>query len=128
MKRHSSLTVATVNVNGLRAATTNGMATWVAQRQPDVITMQEVRAPDELVAEIRAQQIPFFRSPERAMRAMAGRLDQSMPVGNEGAGTVIEAGDSPEAQALLGQVVAVMGGAMYSQYRVVKAQIGRAHV
>ena len=60
--------------------------------------------------------------PERAMRAMAGRMDQSMPVGNEGAGTVVEAGDSPEAQALLGKVVAVMGGAMYSQYRVVKAR------
>ena len=55
MKRHSSLTVATVNVNGLRAATTNGMATWVAQRQPDVITMQEVRAPDELVAGLVAE-------------------------------------------------------------------------
>jgi len=60
--------------------------------------------------------------PQRAMRAMAGRMDQSMPVGNEGAGTVVEAGDSPEAQALLGKVVAVMGGAMYSQYRVVKAR------
>jgi len=60
--------------------------------------------------------------PERAMRAMAGRMDQSMPVGNEGAGTVVEAGDSPEAQALLGKVVAVMGGSMYSQYRVVKAR------
>jgi NADPH2:quinone reductase len=60
--------------------------------------------------------------PQRAMRAMAGRMDQSMPVGNEGAGTVVEAGDSPEAQALLGKVVAVMGGAMYSQYRVVKVR------
>jgi hypothetical protein len=27
--------------------------------------------------------------PERSMKAMAGRLDQSMPVGNEGAGTVV---------------------------------------
>lgn len=60
--------------------------------------------------------------PERAMRAMAGRMDQSMPVGNEGAGTVIAAGASPEAQALLGQVVAVMGGSMYSQFRTVKAR------
>src|ERR1700750_3081715 len=32
--------------------------------------------------------------PEAAMRAMAGRLDQSMPVGNEGAGTVIQTGSS----------------------------------
>lgn len=59
--------------------------------------------------------------PERAMRAMAGRLDQPMTVGNEGAGVVIAAGDAPEAQALLGKVVAVFAGSMYSQYRTVKA-------
>lgn len=57
--------------------------------------------------------------PERARPAMAGRLDQSMPVGNEGAGTVVKAGSSPEAQALLGKTVAAIGGAMYSQYRAV---------
>ncbi|MBS0455278.1 MAG: zinc-binding dehydrogenase [Proteobacteria bacterium] len=54
-----------------------------------------------------------------ALRAMAARLDQSMPVGNEGAGTVVEAGSSPAAQALVGKKVAVLGGAMYSQWRVV---------
>ena len=54
------------------------------------------------------------------MRAMAGRLDQSMPVGNEGAGIVVEAGSSPAAQALLGRTVAAIGGAMYSQLRCVK--------
>jgi NADPH2:quinone reductase len=42
-----------------------------------------------------------------------------MPVGNEGAGKVIEAGSSPAAQALKGKTVAVLGGAMYSQYRCV---------
>lgn len=62
------------------------------------------------------------RVPEQAMAAMAGRLDQSMPVGNEGAGTVIAAGSSPAAQALLGKVVATLGGAMYSQYRTARAQ------
>jgi len=60
--------------------------------------------------------------PERGMRAMAGRLGQSLPVGNEGSGTVIAAGASVEAQALMGRVVAVMGGNMYAQYRTVKAQ------
>jgi len=59
--------------------------------------------------------------PERAMPAMAGRLDQSLPVGNEGAGTVVKAGSSPAAQALLGKTVAAIGGAMYSQYRAVAA-------
>jgi NADPH2:quinone reductase len=59
------------------------------------------------------------RVPDAAMRAMAGRMGQSMPVGNEGAGLVVAAGASPAAQALLGQRVAALGGAMYSQYRCV---------
>ena len=58
--------------------------------------------------------------PAAAMKAMAGRLGQSMPVGNEGAGTVVAAGASPAAQALLGRTVAAIGGAMYGQYRAVK--------
>ena len=61
------------------------------------------------------------RIPEAAMRSMAGRLDASMPVGNEGAGTVVEAGASAAAQALLGKTVALIGGAMYSQYRAMPA-------
>ncbi|MFO1014908.1 MAG: zinc-binding dehydrogenase, partial [Caulobacteraceae bacterium] len=48
-------------------------------------------------------------------------IDQSMPVGNEGGGVVIAAGKSPQAQALLGKNVGILGGAMYAQYRVVKA-------
>ncbi|MDQ0017269.1 NADPH2:quinone reductase [Variovorax boronicumulans] len=59
--------------------------------------------------------------PERARPSMAGRLDQSMPVGNEGAGVVVKAGASPAAQALLGKTVAAIGGAMYSQYRAFRA-------
>lgn len=62
-----------------------------------------------------------FSIPEAAMRAMQARLDQSMTVGNEGAGTVIAAGDSPAAQALLGKTVAIFGGSMYVQYRCAKA-------
>jgi len=52
-----------------------------------------------------------------ALRALAARLDVSMTVGNEGAGTVVAAGSSPAAQALLGRTVAVLGGAMYAQFR-----------
>ena len=55
------------------------------------------------------------------MRVVAARLDQPMPVGNEGAGVVVKAGASPQAQSLLGKTVAVLGGAMYAQYRTVKA-------
>jgi NADPH2:quinone reductase len=59
--------------------------------------------------------------PEAAMKAMSGRLDQSMPIGNEGAGVVVAAGSSPEVQALLGKTVAMLGGAMYTQYRCLPA-------
>src|SRR6202043_135993 len=54
--------------------------------------------------------------PEAAMRAMAARLDESMPVGNEGAGVVIKTGSSDAAKALMGKTVAMIGGAMYAQY------------
>jgi NADPH2:quinone reductase len=57
--------------------------------------------------------------PDPAMRAMAGRVGIPMPVGNEGAGTVVAAGSSPAAQALLGKTVAAAGGAMYAEYRCV---------
>ena len=59
--------------------------------------------------------------PEAAMRAMAGRLDESMPVGNEGAGVVIKTGSSEAAKALMGRTVAMIGGAMYAQYRTMRA-------
>jgi NADPH:quinone reductase len=55
------------------------------------------------------------------LRSLAGRLNESMAVGNEGAGTVIAAGTSEAAQALVGRTVSIAGGAMYSQYRVVDA-------
>jgi NADPH:quinone reductase-like Zn-dependent oxidoreductase len=59
--------------------------------------------------------------PEQALPFIAARLDQAMPVGNEGAGTVIKASSSEAAQALLGKTVSMIGGAMYAQYRLLKA-------
>ena len=69
-----------------------------------------------------SQPVLTARVPSERMQAMAGRLDQPMPVGNEGAGVVIAAGESPEAQALMGKTVAILGGAMYAQFRAVKAK------
>src|SRR5262245_53478903 len=57
---------------------------------------------------------------EAAMKAMAGRLDESMPVGNEGAGVVIKTGSSEAAKALMGRTVSMIGGAMYAQYRCLR--------
>jgi len=59
------------------------------------------------------------RIADAALKSLAARFDVSMPVGNEGAGVVVEAGSSDAAQALLGKTVAALGGAMYSQYRCV---------
>lgn len=61
--------------------------------------------------------------PAAAMRAAKGRIGIAMPVGNEGAGTVVAAGSSAAAGALLGKTVAVAGGAMYAQYRCVNAAL-----
>jgi len=54
-----------------------------------------------------------------AQRALAARTGQSLAVGNEGGGTVVAAGSSDAAQALLGRVVGFLGGATYSQFRTV---------
>ncbi len=59
--------------------------------------------------------------PAAALPMLAARLDKAMPVGNEGAGTVVEAGSSEAAQALKGKTVSMVGGAMYTQYRLLKA-------
>ncbi len=63
-----------------------------------------------------------MRIPERAMNSMAARVGQSLPVGNEGAGVVVAAGNSPLAQELMGKTVAILGGAMYAQYRTVQLE------
>jgi NADPH:quinone reductase-like Zn-dependent oxidoreductase len=77
----------------------------------DVSTLKATGAGEEAVTT--AQVSP------QLLRAVAGRVGESMPVGNEGAGVVIEAGEN--ARALMGKTVAVAGGAMYAQYRTVKA-------
>ncbi|NRA04558.1 MAG: NADH oxidase [Myxococcales bacterium] len=61
--------------------------------------------------------------PKGMMKAMAARVDQALPVGNEGAGVVVAAGASDAAQALLGKTVAILGGAMYAQYRCLPASL-----
>jgi len=73
----------------------------------DLATLEQGGTADRpvLTAEIPEQRLPMVRA----------RLNESMPVGNEGAGTVIAAGDG--AEELIGKTVAVIGGGMYTQYR-----------
>ena len=54
-------------------------------------------------------------------RALSARAGVDLPVGNEGAGEVVAAGQSPAAQALIGKTVALAGGGFYAQYRKVRA-------
>jgi NADPH:quinone reductase len=61
--------------------------------------------------------------PEGSIRALTARVGTSLPVGNEGAGTVMAAGTSPEAEALLEQTVSVAAGGMYTQYRICEASL-----
>lgn len=73
----------------------------------DLATLEQHGSADRpvLTADIPGQRMPMVRA----------RLNQSMPVGNEGAGTVVAAGDG--AEELIGKTVAVIGGGMYTQYR-----------
>ena len=56
--------------------------------------------------------------PPQRMGMLKARLGESLPVGNEGAGTVIAAGEN--AQALMGKRVGMLGGAMYATHRKVR--------
>ncbi len=64
---------------------------------------------------------PVFEAdiPKPVMRMLSARIDVAMPVGNEGAGTVVAAGE--QAQSLLGKTVATMAGGMYAEYRTARA-------
>ncbi len=60
--------------------------------------------------------------PDMFTKMVAARRGQSLPVGNEGAGTVIAAGSAEAAQALLGKAVGMAGGEMYARYRLVNVR------
>ncbi len=60
--------------------------------------------------------------PEKVMPALKTRVNKDTPVGNEGAGTVVAAGSSEAAQALIGKMVAVIGGGTYRQYHCVNVK------
>ncbi|MEM7361318.1 MAG: zinc-binding dehydrogenase [Pseudomonadota bacterium] len=62
-----------------------------------------------MTAPVHKSMLPIVRS----------RLDQALPIGNEGAGTVVEAGEG--AEALLGKTVALLSGACYAEYCCVPA-------
>ena len=60
--------------------------------------------------------------PAQFMEGLKTRVGVATPVGNEGAGTVVAAGSSAAAQALMGKTVAVIGGGTYRQYLCANVQ------
>jgi len=66
------LTIASVNVNGIRAALRKGMGDWMAKADPDVITMQEVRAPDDVVSGLLGDGAYEVAHAEAAAKGRAG--------------------------------------------------------
>lgn len=94
------LTIATANVNGIRAAFRRGMGTWLAAARPDILAMQEVRAPDAILDALMAEHLgPGWhiaqqacdikgragvaiasRLPVRAVRVGLGRGEPEPPV------------------------------------------------
>ncbi len=56
---------------------------------------------------------------QHGMKVMKTRVSQDLPIGNEGSGAVVAAGEN--AKGLMGKLVGVMGGGMYAQYRLIKA-------
>ena len=72
------LRLASVNVNGIRAAFRKGMGDWLATRDIDVLAMQEVRAQDEHLEELLGDEWHFVHDPciikGRAGVAIASRV------------------------------------------------------
>jgi len=60
--------------------------------------------------------------PAKFMGAVKKRVGKAVPVGNEGAGTVVAAGSSAAAQSLMGKTVAVIGGGSYRKYLCANVQ------
>jgi len=65
------LRVATANVNGIRAAQRRGIEPWLRSRDPDVLCLQEVRAPDAVLRGILGQDLRGIHQ-EASARGRAG--------------------------------------------------------
>ena len=79
----------------------------------DTVRSETVDGHSALVADVDPVMQPFFK----------GRAGKKLAAGNEGAGTVVAAGSSDAAQALMGKVVTIVGGEMYRTHRVMPAMM-----
>ncbi|WP_427019093.1 exodeoxyribonuclease III [Pseudarthrobacter sp. P1] len=81
--QNGHLRIASVNVNGIRAAYKRGMAQWLAARDVDILCLQEVRAPDAIVHEFLGEDWHILHAEAeakgRAGAAIATRKDRLQP-------------------------------------------------
>lgn len=64
-----------------------------------------------------------LKMPAAKMPAMSARIDQTYTVGNEGAGTIVDAGSAPAAQALIGKRVAIRNPGLFANYKIADAKL-----
>ncbi|AWE42130.1 exodeoxyribonuclease III [Actinobaculum sp. 313] len=77
--------IATCNVNGIRAAVRKGLAAWIAAADPDVLLLQEVRAPDDLVAPLIGEgyQVITWACDIRGRAGVAIAVREGIEIGRE---------------------------------------------
>ncbi|WP_285727352.1 exodeoxyribonuclease III [Psychromicrobium xiongbiense] len=92
-KPENALRLASVNVNGIRAAYRKGMADWLADREVDILCLQEVRAPDDVVNGFLAEEWHLLHA-EAADKGRAGVLIASRKGAFEPTATRLGVGDS----------------------------------
>ena len=88
--------IATVNVNGIRAAARKGMVAWLEASAPDVLLLQEVRADADTAAAL----LPGYRSlvwPSRIRGRAGGWTPGRGGVGGGGGGGRAGGGAGPGA-------------------------------
>lgn len=82
--QNGHLRIASVNVNGIRAAYKHGMADWLAAREVDILCLQEVRAPDAIVQDFLGEEWHVLHAEAeakgRAGVLIATRKDSLEPV------------------------------------------------
>lgn len=83
----------------------------------DIASLLGVADPSTAVVETNANlATTTMQMPIKAVKHFATRLDKPLPVGIEGAGEVVAAGNSAGAKALLGKIVSFSMGGTYAQH------------
>lgn len=116
-----TFSIATVNLNGIRAAAQKGFPEWLARQNPDIVLMQEVRAPEDIAAGLMGEEWHTVTVPCR----IKGRAGVAISA-RRGAATIDEASvrtflDEEESDVDSGRWVEAVVSVGGSQVKVVSA-------